>query len=126
MSEIRFHIVPPIFKPEEKIFICGNIPELGGWDPAKALALEYRAPYHDGHIEVPEGAYVEYKIIRGSWETEAVDAYGDVPPNYHYEAWFNHTIRHVVADWKDRYIGRLTAERVNSRILAGGRDVLIW
>ncbi|MEO6848522.1 MAG: alpha/beta hydrolase-fold protein, partial [Chthoniobacterales bacterium] len=59
-------------------------------------------------------------------ETEAVDAFGDVLPNFRHEAWFNHTIRHVVADWKDRFRGRLTAERVHSRILAGGRELLIW
>src|SRR5689334_22714223 len=76
MSKIRFHIVPPIFKPEEKVFICGNLPELGAWNPEKALALKYNAPYHDAEIEVTEGAGIEYKIIRGSWETEAVDAYG--------------------------------------------------
>ncbi|MEO6846050.1 MAG: CBM20 domain-containing protein, partial [Chthoniobacterales bacterium] len=109
MSRIRFHIVPPIGNPEEKIYLCGNLPEMGAWDAARALPLEYKAPFHDVEIEIPDGGYVEYKIIRGSWETEAVDAFGDVLPNFRHEAWFNHTIRHVVADWKDRFRGRLTA-----------------
>ena len=56
----------------------------------------------------------------------AVDAYGDVPPNSTCDVWLDHTVRHTVADWKDRFRGRLTRERLSSRFLADARDLLIW
>ncbi|MGB8464208.1 MAG: hypothetical protein WCE49_04635, partial [Terrimicrobiaceae bacterium] len=50
-----------------------------------------------------------------SWQAEAVDAYGDVPSNFSCEAWVDSTHRHTVADWKDRYRGRLTREQIRWR-----------
>jgi hypothetical protein len=31
-----------------------------------------------------------------------------------------------VPDWKDRYRGRLTREQIQSRMLAGDRELLVW
>ncbi|CAN5673869.1 alpha/beta hydrolase-fold protein [soil metagenome] len=126
MSKIRFQIVPPIQRSDETVFITGGLPSLGNWQPSKAIPLRWEPPFHVGEIEADLGSHFEYKITRGSWETEAVDAYGDVPPNSPCEVWLDHTIRHTVADWKDRYRGRLTRERIPSRALADARDVLIW
>ncbi|MEO8205853.1 MAG: alpha/beta hydrolase-fold protein [Chthoniobacterales bacterium] len=126
MSRIRFQIIPPIFRPEEKIFISGNVEALGAWDSAKALALEYQPAFHSAEIAAPEGTHLEYKITCGSWETEAVDAYGCVASNFRHEASGNETIRHVVADWKDRFKGQLTSARVHSQILNGDRELLVW
>ncbi|MEO6054554.1 MAG: alpha/beta hydrolase-fold protein [Chthoniobacterales bacterium] len=124
MKRIRFNIIPPICKPEEKIFICGNI--FGAWNPAMALPLKYRAPFHEAEIEVTEGTLLEYKILRGSWESEAVDAYGSVVSNFTHEARSDQTLQHVVADWKDRFKGELTTARVHSEILNGDRELRIW
>lgn len=126
MSVIRFRIIPPIDRPEDPIVITGGHPQLGEWEPWRGLVLRWEAPFQVGEIEVETGFHFEYKITRGSWETEAVDAYGNVPANEAHEVWMDHTIHHTVADWKDRYRGRLTRERIHSRILAGWRDLLIW
>jgi len=126
MSLIRFRIIPPIDRPEEPIVITGSHPALGDWEPWRGLALRWEAPFQVGEFEAETGFHFEYKITRGSWETEAVDAYGNVPVNGAHEVWMDHTIHHTVADWKDRYQGRLTRERIHSRILAGWRDLLVW
>lgn len=126
MSKIRFQVVPPIHRGEQPIFVTGSHPALGDWLPEKALQLAWRPPFHVGEIEADTGTHFEYKIHRGSWETEAVDAYGDVPGNRAHEVWLDGTVHVTIADWKDRYRGRLTRERVPSRVLAGGRDLLIW
>lgn len=126
MSKIRFRIVPPVDRPEGRIFITGTHPELGGWDPAKALPLEFDGVFHHGEIEAETGVSVEYKITRGTWEAEAVDAFGHVPSNFRHEVWLDATLQHTVPDWKDRYCGRFTRERLHSRILAGERELLIW
>jgi enterochelin esterase-like enzyme len=126
MSKIRFEILPPIDRPGEPVFITGNVGALGHWQPERGLKLAWNPPFHTGEIEADTGTHLEYKIVRGSWEKEAVDAHGNVPDNFVHDVWLDGTRRHTVADWKDRYRGRLTSERIYSRVLAGERDILIW
>ncbi len=126
MSNIRFQILPPIGHPDEPVFVSGSLPALGNWEPEKSLRLEWKPPYHVGTVTGETGSSFEYKIHRGSWEQESVDARGEVPGNYSHSVWLEATLHHTVADWKDRYLGRLTHERIHSRVLAGSREVLIW
>jgi hypothetical protein len=126
MSTIRFRIIPPIDRPGEPVVITGNVPALGNWDPGRALRLAWQPPFHSGDIEAETGTHLEYKILRGSWENEAVDAYGHIPANCTHEVWLDATVTRTVADWKDRCRGRLTRERLHSRVLAGERDLLVW
>lgn len=126
MSTIRFRVVPPIDRPNEPVFVTGSHEALGNWDPARALRLEWHEPYHTGSIEADTGVHFEYKITRGSWEDEAVDAWGHVPQNAGHEVWLDATLTRTVADWKDRYGGRLTHDRIHSRILAGERELIVW
>lgn len=126
MSKVRFQIVPPVDRNESPVYITGSLPALGDWLPQSALRLEWKPPFHIGAIELETGTHFEYKIHRGSWETEAVDAFGNVPGNLQHEVWLDATVHHTVADWKDRYRGRLTQERVHSRVLADGRDLMVW
>lgn len=126
MSRIRFEIIPPIEGPHEPVFITGSIPELGDWHAGSAFALRWEPPFHVGSIDIAAGTRFEYKITRGSWPREAVDAWGHVPENSNFTAFPDTTVRVTVADWKDRYAGRLTTDRVVSDGLAGVRDLLVW
>jgi enterochelin esterase-like enzyme len=126
MSRIRFEILPPVRTPDEPVFVSGSLPALGEWDPARALRLDWAAPWHVGSIDVETGTTFEYKVHRGSWQTEAVDAYGNVTANFSHATWLDATRHHTIADWKDMYAGRLMRESLHSRILAGWRDLLLW
>lgn len=126
MSRIRFEIVPPIERPEQPVFVCGSGPALGDWDADRALPLRWNGERHVGVVEAETGTTLEFKILRGSWEAEAVDAWGSVPPNARHDVWLDATVPRTVADWKDRYAGRLTRDRGYSRGLAAERELLIW
>jgi len=126
MSKITFRIVPPVGNPSEPACVVGGHPTLGDWQQDRALPLVWRDPFSEADIEAETGTRLEYKIIRGSWEAEAVDAYGHVPQNSVHDVWLDATLHHTVADWKDRYQGRLTHDRVHSSGLAGWRDLLVW
>lgn len=127
MSKIRFQILPPVAHPAESVVVTGSIPALGDWEPERGLRLQWHPPFLAGEIEADIGVHFEYKILRGeSWESESVDAYGDIPGNFSHEVWLDATLHHTVADWKDRFQGRLTTETVHSRVLAGSRNLLIW
>lgn len=126
MSKIRFQVLAPLFPENPALRISGSLAALGNWVPASGLALQPHGIWQEAEIEVEEGTHFEYKITRGSWQTEAVDAWGDVLPNRSHEVWGNGTLHVSVADWKDTYAGRLTRERVPSRILADSREVNLW
>lgn len=126
MSKIRFQVLPPLVLSETPLRVTGSLAALGNWIPSAGLELTPRGVFHEAEFEAEEGVHFEFKITRGSWQTEAVDAWGDVLPNRAHEVWGNGTLHVTIADWKDTYAGRLTRERVSSRILADSRDVLIW
>jgi len=126
MSKIRFQVLPPIAHPEETIIVTGGPAGFGHWQPAQGLRLRWEPPYHIGEYEAERETRFEYKIVRGSWEAEAVDAYGHVPPNHVHDVWLDATVHHTIADWKDRFRGRLTHDQAHSRVLAGARDLLVW
>lgn len=126
MSRIRFRIIPPVDRSSDAIFLSGSCEALGCWNPAKALGLKYEPPYHLGEIEIPTGSHFEYKITRGSWEREAVDAHGNIPSNLFHEVWLDATLQHTIADWKDRFKGRLIRDVLASHTLAQDRELMIW
>ncbi len=126
MNRIRFRVIPPVDRPGDEILVTGNVPALGDWEPAGGLRLVWEPPYHLGEILLETGTHLEFKVTRGSWESEAVDAFGNVPENSTHDVWLDHVIALTVPDWKDRYQGRLSRDRVSSKALAGGRELLVW
>lgn len=127
MSRIRLEVIPPVDGAEVAVFACGNVAGLGDWDVRRALELRWDGERHVGTVDVDTGAALEFKLLRGrTWEAEAVDAWGSVPPNQRCEVWLDAAVAVTVADWKDRYAGRLTRDRVVSAELAAGRELLIW
>ncbi|KAG8964340.1 hypothetical protein FRC03_001902 [Tulasnella sp. 419] len=60
----------------QKVFIVGSIPQLGNWDPAKALALtrtNKNTKWEIG-VSLPSNTRIEYKFIKKSgnhvsWES---------------------------------------------------------
>lgn len=49
---------------DESVFVLGDHPDLGAWDPTKAVQLSYGAGnLWSGHIAVRAGAAVEYRFI---------------------------------------------------------------
>jgi hypothetical protein len=81
MSRIRFRIVPPVDRSSGAVYISGNHPALGSWNPAEALPLSFDGVFHTAAIEADTGYRLEYKIHRGSWEMEEVEAFGKFQPH---------------------------------------------
>ena len=62
----------------QNVFVVGSSTELGGWDPAKAVALSSSAyPVWRAAVPLPAGATVQYKYLRKdasgavTWESGA-------------------------------------------------------
>lgn len=73
-QKVRF-VVTNYPEGTEKIFICGNIEELGGWDVSKALELQYYQNEGTGEcfivdVSIPVGSSVAYKYLsNNNWES---------------------------------------------------------
>jgi predicted alpha/beta superfamily hydrolase len=120
------------------LFIVGNDEELGGWNPG-AVALEKQDDGSwAGTCTFPAGSQLEYKITRGSWETEAVGADGSVPGNAVLNVQSNETVTIVVANWRDvlhkdivrKVEGQITGVVKYHRQMEGEgikpRDLIVW
>lgn len=50
--------------PGDKLFVIGDLPELGEWDPGRAVELDPREwPTWKATLQLPRGASFEYKLL---------------------------------------------------------------
>ena len=101
MPRISFEVSIPADPARQHVVIVGTDPALGSWQPEKGLALE-RQPdgRFAGAADLPYGL-VEFKVTRGSWETEEAYKDGSVPLNYQYLIAHDLTVAVTVDHWKD-------------------------
>jgi enterochelin esterase-like enzyme len=131
---VTFLVVPdkPL-EPGEAVYVTGEGDELAEWQP-DVLHLDLQP---DGSwqrtVTLHRARRIDYKISRGSWDTEAVSAAGVVPPNSVAEVKGDTTISISVANWKDqdpRVQGQVTGTVRYHRDVPGNgvrpRDVVVW
>ena len=84
-----------------KLFITGNQPEIGEWNPAKVPLGETKDGNWIGSFPIKENRRLEFKITRGSWDTEAVNINGQILPNYILDVESDTTLTIKIENWKD-------------------------
>lgn len=117
-----------------EIFICGNIPELGNWRPDEIYLTKTGSNIWEKSFMLPAGKKIEYKITRGTWNTEAVRENGSIPGN-NVVIINNDTIIYIkISHWKDQFDYNLRM-KITGRVdyyknLTGKgilpRDLLVW
>jgi pimeloyl-ACP methyl ester carboxylesterase len=120
------------------IFLTGNRPELGPWHPGQ-FAMTGTGVTRVAALRLPEGTTLEFKITLGSWEREALDAVGRVPPNHRLVVTGEHQVSvkisafkrpllDYVENWRESgVLGRLEYwTNVVSKHLDLPRHVSIW
>jgi enterochelin esterase-like enzyme len=134
---VTFRVKAPALPAQPNVFIAGDCDELGQWD-AGAIALEKQADGSWSRTFLLHAGRVEYKITRGSWDSEAVNADGTVPGNAVLDVQSNATVDIVVGNWKDvlrkdfarKVEGQVTGTVKYHRHLEGEgilpRDVIVW
>jgi alpha-amylase len=63
------------------VYVAGNVPALGPWDPAK-FAMEGTGRDRVAVFRVPDETLLEFKFTLGSWAREAVAPGGMIPANH--------------------------------------------
>jgi enterochelin esterase-like enzyme len=101
MPRLNFEISVPPHPEHQHVVIAGSDPALGDWQPEKGLVLRrYADGKFRGGCDLPHGL-VEFKITRGSWDTEETYADGTLPLNYQYLVAHDLTAVEQVENWKD-------------------------
>jgi len=64
------------------VYITGNDEQLGNWQPDIVSLDEVEKGKWVKSFSFPKGKKLEFKFSRGSWNKEALNDDGTVPPNY--------------------------------------------
>jgi predicted alpha/beta superfamily hydrolase len=135
--QVTFEITAPEPLPEGgTVFITGGDPSLGNWAPdAVPLTRGTGGVWTVTRILPADGA-VEFKVTRGSWDSEEILADGSVPPNHVLPPGgaSNQTVRIEVRGWKKpqpppepKITGRYRVhDAFTSRFLRFDRRVIVW
>ncbi len=126
-------IVPPGTPESAKIFIAGNMSVLGDWNPGR-VSMTKEAASWKFQFEVPVGDVVEFKITRGSWNTQALYREDEIPGNFRFAASRDTLITIEPIGWQDSRLARsggITGSVRYHRDMHGAgltysRDVVVW
>jgi len=131
---IIFKVVADSLIDTTCIFITGNHSHIGNWIPDKTKLINQKNHLWTAELSFPEGTILEYKFTRGSWDTEALNKNGKVPPNHTFTVKKDTTIEFKIDKWKDRLLSlkgrKITGNfEVHRKLDYPGlkhRDVIVW
>jgi serine phosphatase RsbU (regulator of sigma subunit) len=104
-KNVTFKIMPQHIPAGSGVHVCGNISELGNWNPDGIHLTEQPDKSWSVTVPVETGTRIEFKITRGSWETEAVTSEGVEFSNFTADISGDTTITIEVPQWRDQYHG---------------------
>lgn len=119
----------------EQVFLTGSTAELGRWNAAAVPLTRTDDNRWEAVLALPDAGAVEFKVTRGSWETEEVDAQGQLMANHALQPVDGGKVELKVAGWKDERLAQRTPQitgnfrllpKVHSRYLDHDRDVIVW
>jgi predicted alpha/beta superfamily hydrolase len=98
-------IVKPQIQPKDSsLFIVGNLPALGNWNPSAAPMKKQENGSWKFELTAPEGYELEFKFTRGSWGAEAARNDGAIPGNCHLKVSADTVFEMTIENWKDNFI----------------------
>ncbi len=132
--KVRFIVTSECVPEQSTIYITGNHPLIGNWDPGKVSLTKKENNNWEGDFSFPKGVHLEYKITLGSWEREALNKEGLLPVNSLLEVLSDTIIFIDVKSWRDQSArvvdGQITGTVKYHHKLKGeeirDRDVAVW
>lgn len=85
----------------EQVFIAGNQEMLGNWKADGFPLTRMADNIWTGAAILPGDETVEFKITRGDWDTEEINADGKAPENSVLKPGGDTAVRRTIASWKD-------------------------
>jgi enterochelin esterase-like enzyme len=133
MPRLSFEVSVPSDPTRQRVVIAGTDPALGNWRPEHGLVLEKGADgKFRGACDLPYGL-VEFKVTRGTWDTE--ESWLDGTPVLNYQYLIAHDLDLVieVEHWKDAapvetelIYGKAIDVELDATQLRHHRGVIVW
>ena len=119
---------------ESSVYITGNDVKFGNWQPDAVKLSEIEMGTWSKKFSFVKGKKLEFKITRGSWDTEALNEDGSIPSNHNIEVLNDTTIEIEVKLWADmveqKTEGQITGIVKYHLNMRGKdirpRDVIVW
>ena len=127
-------LAPPLTPADARLTIAGNDSSFGEWDATKILMKKENDSVWSFHSRFVPGTALEFKITRGSWNSEAVYQHSVIPPNFALTVANDTTITIRPISWKDfdyKTPGGITGtvryhRGMQTSDLPNPRDVIVW
>ena len=132
--KVTLEVISPTLEDSAKIYVAGNIEELGSWKPDKVMLDKKEKNIWNKTIEIKREIRLEYKFTKGSWATEALGNDSTILQNHILMVNSDTTIISTILNWKEnsnfKVKGKITG-RVNYHknfVLDGlkPRDIFVW
>jgi enterochelin esterase-like enzyme len=116
------------------VVVVGSSPALGAWEHAGALVLRQgQSGIWEGSVSFPKDSLLAFKITRGAWRREALDAEGIIPPDTWLMVRGDTALTYTVPQWKDELAwaaGGVVGDTIQhlgfpSRIMGVRRDLWV-
>jgi hypothetical protein len=85
----------------QQVFITGSVEMLGHWKADGFPLTRMGENLWAGSAMLPAGEMIEFKVTRGTWDTEEVQADGTAPENSTLKPGSDASVRKTVTGWKD-------------------------
>ncbi|TPE44853.1 alpha/beta hydrolase-fold protein [Pontibacter mangrovi] len=133
---VSFLLHAPGLPDSAQVYITGNAPELGSWNPGKVKMERLEDDSWQKEIVLHEPMLLEYKYTLGSWEREAADSTGKPLSNFTVNVESTLQVKNLVTNWrsggtKKTAAGGVTGQLVYHEQLGKGtvipaRDLVVW
>ena len=117
----------------QKVFIAGNKPELGNWNPDKISLNKINDSTWYKMFDFIIGESIEFKFTKGSWGEEALNKSGTVPSNIVHLVSNDTTLAFRIEHWGNSRLnlsGQITGNvRYHKSFECRSvlpRDIIVW
>lgn len=134
--KVKFVLKAPHVPEGSTVYITGNTPQLGNWNPGKVAMKQTGQDTWSITVKVPLHAELEYKYTLGSWKREAVDEKGVKLPNFRVSVNKTTTIENIVTNWlnmephsnkeKEGITGTVEYHEAMKAAGLKERDLIVW
>ena len=118
---------------DQKVFIAGNKPELGNWNPDKISLHKVNDSTWSKVFEFNYGESIEFKFTKGSWDEEALNETGKISGNKIIKVSNDTTLVFKVESWgssRAKITGQITGNVRYHKNFPGRsvlpRDIIVW
>ncbi len=132
--KVTLEVISPTLEDTSKIYVAGNIEELGGWKPDKVMLNYSGNKIWNKKFEIVKGTRLEYKFTKGSWATEALGSDSSIPQNAVLVANRDTIVLITIFNWRDKFNfkvkGQITGTvKYHKNFVLHGlkpRDIFVW